>query len=181
MYFRKSKDGIDVFRHEPARDGKRRDRKIGTLAHGTRPNAIPQNIIENVTPLELGELEEHLRGEIRSGLPDTVKMFINTGNRLLPDLSGCELEMATADELETLLAKMRTLLRTTKPIESRAERAGAVDKRPENPPAEIACSEGGSRKCWRITGTIRRYGRGSCREPESGSGDVVVAVTRRSS
>lgn len=63
MIIRKSKTEVVLKRYGGTNDGKNVEARIGTIPLGTSPHAIPEDIVENLTPKELRELQTTLAAD----------------------------------------------------------------------------------------------------------------------
>lgn len=63
MIIRKTKTEVVLKRYGGVIDSKNVEARIGTIPLGTSPHAIPDNIVENLTPKELRELQTILAAD----------------------------------------------------------------------------------------------------------------------
>jgi len=121
MYIRKSGDNYVLHRYGGSHDGKTLTSRIGAIPIGTSPSAIPDELLQDLTPKELLQLRVELEKE-------EAVLLASKANKLIGDMAdiACSLdaglmtlEMAenvqrAADKLSRLARRVSAKARATK-------------------------------------------------------------------
>ncbi|MBP6902117.1 MAG: hypothetical protein KBC73_18640 [Burkholderiaceae bacterium] len=65
MIIRRSKGQYALYRYGGVSDGKNIEVRIGNVPFGTKPESVPDEIVQDLTPRELGELKDVLAKDER--------------------------------------------------------------------------------------------------------------------
>lgn len=100
-----------LYRYGGSVDGKGGETKIASVAVGTKPDAIPDDVRDNVTPKEMRELVEFLAGEHITSSRNRVADLARLVDEIAPVLTAEILDADTAAKLTDALARARSAMR----------------------------------------------------------------------
>lgn len=127
-----------LYRYGGTIDGKQAEVKIGTLAVGTRPDDIPAEIRDNMTPKEMRELVDILDAEHIALSRQRVIDLVSTIDQVAPMITPTILDADVATKLTESLARATAAVRRvrrqqqTKPAANNATSPATTSAANEN-------------------------------------------------
>jgi hypothetical protein len=115
MIINESKDNLVLRRYAGVLDGKSLDTRIGSIPRDTSPNAIPAEILDDLTPKELRQLQEKLTSVQKEILKSKAFVLVSEMNDIASALESGLLGTESMAELHKAASMLAKRARTVTP------------------------------------------------------------------
>ena len=121
-----------LYRYAEQVEGKTLETKVGSLAAGTKPDEIPPEIAENLTPRELREVTDFLHREQLALTRDALTRLHDALESAAGSITEETLDSLAAERLSTMLMRCKAAISRVQ--RNRQPAAAPAEVQPDVPP-----------------------------------------------